>query len=278
MQQESAGRTMLKLFSALMTFLAFCQIAQAQPVDDPVKPWIMPFDIGREFQEDPKVDQPTQQQVYEFAWQSFIALNWPYLSSNNSGNPGQRGQPDRHADPVPIFTTPTSTQSPLVVWETYMVPPDVFVEPEGWDVVWGPPDFLSLDDPLVDLQPPDYNGQFAGGINQPYTHANVPTGPVVDQNKEYLRYQVTLNQSYFNYFSTFKYYDGYEQEKAVAKFLENAWNPDGTPPCDLTCFQAVPSGTEDYLQGQPEYARQGMVEVKAAWRVLPEGRTFRARS
>jgi hypothetical protein len=253
---------------SLVSALAFSALAFAQPVEDPGKPWIMPFDIGQEFQDDPIVDQPTQEQVYEFAWQSFIALNWPYLATNNSGNPGKRGQPDSNAGPIPIFTTPTSTQSPLVVWETYMVPSDVFVDPEGWDVVWSVPEFASFDDPLVELQPPTYNGLFAPGINQPYTHANVPTGPVVDQNREYLRYQVTLGQSFFSYLATFKYYDGYQQELAVKKFLDNAWNPDDTPPCDTTCFQAVPTGNEEYLQQLPEYARQGLVEVKAAWRVL----------
>ncbi|HMB60662.1 MAG TPA: hypothetical protein VKN35_12180 [Xanthomonadales bacterium] len=266
---KTAGLISFMFVFILVVSPGFIQPAHAQPVTDPVKPWIMPFDIGQEFQDDPIVEQPTQEQVYEFAWQSFIALNWPYLVSDDSGNPGQRGQPDGNANPIPIFTTPTSTQSPIVVWETYMVPPDVFVEPIGWDVVWSTPDFFDVESQLQSLRPPGYNGNFAPGINQPYTHANVPTGPVVDQNKEYLRYQVTLNQSYFNYISTFKYYDGYQQEIAVKKFLDNAWNPGGAPPCDDTsCFQAVPKGTEDYLQGQPDYARQGMVEIKAAWRVL----------
>ena len=220
----------------------------------------------------PSFSKPTQEQVYEFAWDSFIALNWPYLVSKHRGGLGLRGQPDTSASGVPIFTNNSSNTSPFAVWETYMTPGDVFIDnpdPNNYPVVWSTPNFLDIDNGLRELQPPNYNGQFAPGINQPYTHANVPTGPVVDQNKNYLRYEVTMNQTYFDYVAAFKYFSANVQTRVIQNYIDYAW-ANGTPPPggDTDYFQPLPVGAESYVLAQPPYAQQGMTEVKAAWKIL----------
>jgi hypothetical protein len=237
------------------------------------EPWLIPFDIGQKRRTDPVVLQPTQEQIYEFAWDSFIALNWPYLVKTQRGGLGLRGQPDTRARGVPIFSpnNPSNT-SPFVVWETYMNPGDMFIDnpdPDNYPVIWSTPNFLDIESRLRELQPPSYNGQFAPGINQPYTHANVPTGPVVDQNKNYLRYEVTMNQTYFSYVATFKYFSADVQKRVVQNYIDYAWaHNEPPPPGNPDYFQPLPVGTESYVLAQPNYAQQGLIEVKAAWKVL----------
>src|SRR5262245_43264375 len=64
---------------------------------------------------------PTQTDASEFAWQSFVALNWPALA-------GSRGV----ADPNKIIGEPGP-----VVWETWKAPEEIFYpdgrKPPGWE-------------------------------------------------------------------------------------------------------------------------------------------------
>jgi len=235
----------------------------------PDEPWLMPFDVLQKHRPDvdnPIVPIPTQEEIYDFAWQSFIALNWPYKRD------GKRGRPDRSGKLAPIRNN--GKPHPPVVWETYMAPGTVFTDPEGWDVKWSTPDFENDRTGLRLLEPPTYNGIFAPGINQPYTHANVPTGPVIDQNRNYLRYEVTLNQSFFTYIKQFSYYDADIQKRAVGDYVDFAWTR-GTAPTPVSgphqkakYFQPLPTGLEFYVDDLRDFAQQGIVEVKAAWKIL----------
>ncbi|MGB5833780.1 MAG: hypothetical protein WBG92_17550 [Thiohalocapsa sp.] len=262
-------RCLLARYVTVTTILPLSLLSAAEAIGSTRPPWLMPFDVGQDYR--PPIDQPvvlnpSQKQIYEFAWDSFIALNWPY----DVGGP--RGKPDGSGSLAPIVND--TRQPPVVVWETYMAPSDVFVDPDDWDVIWTSPEFIPLDTGFRRLEPPSYNGRFAPGINQPYTHANVPTGPVVDQHKEYLRYEVTLNQSYFSYIKEFRYYNAHIQSCAVKAYLDYAWqheaapDPIAAPTSDSQYFQPLPTGLEFYLDGLPDYAQQGLVEVKAAWKVL----------
>ncbi|MFC6979935.1 hypothetical protein [Microbulbifer taiwanensis] len=262
----------LRVMAALVAVWLPLPGAGAYPLLPP-QPWIMPFDVNQRFRpEQVPVDtpeDPTQFQVYDFAWQTFIALNWPYKTG------GQRGEPDPGLPLAPISNRFEPDR--VVVWETYMSPETVFVHPSQWPVEWGLPDFVGLQ---RESRPPCYTPgyaygvPFAPGINQPYTDANVPTGPVVDQNGEYLRVEVTLSQPYFSYISQFGYFDADTQLQAVRKYIgyanrNNAAPPPATSPGDnASRFQPLPTGLEFYLDSLPPYAQQGMTEVKAAWKVL----------
>jgi hypothetical protein len=236
-----------------------------------IDPYLMPFDAGRRTIADPSV-LPSQDDMHRFAWDSFIALNWQYLDG------GLRGQPDPNAPLLPIISgNPPTDPSPFVVWETYFAPPQVFIEdpdPNNYPVTWGQATFLDASSGMRQLFPPNYGPTefFAPGINQPYTHANVPTGPLTDQNLDYLRYEVTMGQSYFEYVRTFKYFSANVQTTAVQNFINFAWAnlaPPPNDPVDPFYFQEVPTGVESYVP-TTDYAQQGLVEVKAAWRVLTD--------
>ncbi|MFV8782542.1 hypothetical protein ACNKU7_08985 [Microbulbifer sp. SA54] len=236
-------------------------------------PWLLPFDLNHPgYPADPDNYQtpPAQQQdTYDFAWQSFIALNWPW----KEGGPG--GQPDPGAKLAGIANN--ATPHPIVVWESYMQPETAFTPPQYWPVNWGNPEFAELQ---RQPSPPCYSNSyvygrpFAAGINQPYTNSNVPTGPLVDQNKEFVRVEVLLSQPYFRYIKQFKYYDADNQILAVNNFIEYANEheaapiPARNPYDDSSKFQPLPTGLEFYLRDLPLYARQGITEVKAAWKVL----------
>lgn len=245
----------------------------------------MPFDVGRKYETDPALLQPTQEQMYEFAWESFIALNWPYLVG------GRGGQPDSSATVIPIQDGDPDGPSPMVVWETYSVPGVPFPDNPDPDnlPLWPSPAETDVINGIRKLLPPSYHSGrslnqsprpatplFFPGINQPYTHANVPTGPVVDQKKNYLRYEVTMNETFFNYLVHNRYFVADKQREAVENYLAWAYeNPTSSPPSSPDAvsepvspyFQSVPTGVESYVP-EEDYAKQGMVEVKAAWRVL----------
>ncbi|WP_428821347.1 hypothetical protein [Microbulbifer sp. MCCC 1A16149] len=237
------------------------------------QPWLLPFDINHPaYPADPDNYQTPpvrQQDTYDFAWQSFIALNWPW----KQGGPG--GQPDARGKLAGIANN--TAPHPIVVWESYMDPQTAFTPPKYWPVEWGNPEFSALQrlsSPPCYSDSYVYGRPFAPGINQPYTNSNVPTGPLVDQNKEFVRVEVTLSQPYFRYIKQFKYYDADNQVIAVNNFIDHANEYGQAPPPalgpsdDSDSFQPLPTGLEYYLRDLPLYARQGITEVKAAWKVL----------
>lgn len=271
-----------RLIGISLALIWTSSLLAADPIDSP---WLMPFDVGQKYQSDPVPAQPTQEQMYEFAWESFIALQWPYLIG------GKGGQPDPNAAVIPIQNGDPNDPSPMVVWETYMVPGIPFPDNPDPDnlPLWQSPDETDVTSGFKLLSAPSYHSGpgasaspapssplFFPGINQPYTHANVPTGPVVDQNKNYLRYEVTINETFFNYIVHNRYFVADIQKEAVTNYLDWAYdNPTSSPPSSpesvskpaAPYFQSVPTGVESFVP-TADYAKQGLVEVKAAWRVL----------
>ncbi|WP_284124791.1 hypothetical protein [Parerythrobacter aestuarii] len=214
---------------------------------------------------DPVLAATVQQcMFYDFMWRSFIAVNWPAVPGGN------RGQPDRGKTIFGGIGT-----LPLAVWETYKTPQQIFTSSDRWedpDVAnWGnsPTDtsraFLAFPDQLTDYRP---------DVQQPYFFGQ-STGPLIDQNGNYVRYEVAVNQAFFTYIRKFGYYNAGRQRDAVLTYIAN--------PKAADAFQRPPFGNpaqttgDGYLAGLPDYARQGMVDVKAAWKELPEGAPYNNR-
>jgi len=130
------------LLTALFSFSAALPIAVAQTISIDVSP-VVPADIpGGAVNADIN-------DAAEFAWQEFIALNWPALTTN-----GLRDAPDTNQP----FGDPDNT-GPLV-WHTYRHKAEIFPgvgDPAGYDV--NLPDFgYSTLPPVYTYMPPVGNG------------------------------------------------------------------------------------------------------------------------
>lgn len=108
----------------------------APPTFDPTSAAFLSGDIGQ--------NGPQQTDVNCFAWQSFIAFNWP-VDAAWPGTPALAGEPDRTVQLQNWGTPqdPTKTQIRPTVWETFKSVQDIFVAPgktpSGWGVSGTPP-------------------------------------------------------------------------------------------------------------------------------------------
>jgi len=207
---------------------------------------------------------PAQQSMndfYEFAWQSFVALNWPALEG------GDRGQPDTTKM---IGAKGPDGQLLPVVWSSYKLPTEVFLpnaaNPGNWNDPPPPPPTDCKNVPrgakVLRMAAKDQPGVMSD-VNQagfPQSTKLKIRGPVVDQMVHYLRYEIRLNRSEFEYFKTTQYYNRAAQITAVQNTK--------AVPQKQPIYQFPPKGKEPYVQPLPPYAQQGTIELKAAWRIL----------
>jgi hypothetical protein len=157
-----------------------------------------------------------------FSWQSFIALNWPAAAI---------GQPDTSVSIGEKQGQPT-------VWQTYKESRDIFLPGGATPPAWG-----------TDVPPPSVCGdQSLPVLSQIAKVPNVldesaepfETGPLIDQNGQYTRYEILTNEIMFNYIRQNQLYSAAGQ----AAFGGNADFPFGTD------------------------SQVGSIMLKASWKVL----------
>lgn len=172
----------------------------------------------------PPFDMASLQHDFDvFSWESFIALNWPAASvgtPDTSVNIGQRpGAP--------------------TVWQTYKESRDIFLPGGATPPPWGkdvPPPAVCGDQDLPVLS------QIAKVPNNVLDESAEPfqTGPLVDQNGQYTRFEILTNKAMFDYIDAHQLYSAAGQ----------------------TAFAAdadFPSGTDTVV---------GSIMLKASWKVL----------
>jgi hypothetical protein len=194
----------------------------------------------------------TQRQFYDFAWQTFIALNWP------SRHGGERAEPDKSRKIGD--RAPDGSLFP-VVWLGYKDPDQLFLPKGAIPAAWNtppPPPSCQQAAPgalfLHTLDKVDLSGLNQAGFYR-RQKTNKERGPVIDQALKYVLYDQRMNQSEYQYTVDNKYYLADNQCTAV-----------GSP--NSKDFHTPPDGTEPWMQRLPEWARQGSIEIKAAWRLL----------
>lgn len=137
----------------------------------------------------------TQQAVNEFAWQMFVAMNWPAL-------PDQRGV----ADASRMIGQPGPT-----VWLTYKAPAEVFVPPgstpAGWDVpAQQPPGCSDASGHVLvmDSKASDFLESRFQAVG----------GTLTDQQRRLARYEIRFDKTSFDYIVGGKLYDATVQSQA----------------------------------------------------------------
>jgi len=234
-------------------------------------------------------DNSLQKTLAIFAWQEFIALNWP--SSYNSDT-HERGKPDT-SKTVKAFLNPTPDQ-PLV-WQTYMhrveVFPDTFTtynpnfdRPPHYSYnIPGQASIQKLGDPSA---PPLHQvanvfnnldevteinlctlflegDSLAPGANQ-HRGAAIPSG--LPGAPRRVIYEAKANREMFDYVVKRKLYDPSVRTSLIAYTKEKISNVNpedtlgGLYPCGNDSIICFPHG----IQGGSE----GSIEIKAAWRQL----------
>lgn len=181
----------------------------------------------------PGVDSATTARPFfdYFSWQSFVALNWPAAT-------GPDGRPIRGV-PSSESTANISSAGPRV-WESYKTDWELFRPDGAAPTVWSSYDLpVGATNPCGNVGDSKMLGMFTkmdsiiDGINQAFT------GPLVDQNRNYVRYEIHVNQPF------------YDRVVSTRWYLASMQSKDPTRPNEFP---------------------DGVIEIKAAWKELVEGK------
>lgn len=138
----------------------------------------------------------TQAAWQDFAYRTFIALNWPALLQERGAVDGGKSLGATGEDHLPLSA----------VWQSYKSPEEIFlndgVKPQDWNA--SPPNSACASSEVT---------KTLHHINQPAFFGR-PRGALVDRNKEYVYYETFINKEEFDYIMKHKYYDSREQKKA----------------------------------------------------------------
>lgn len=199
------------------------EVAQ-EPAAAPAK--AKPFELPEKSYQIPTDPSPILEQVTanEFAWQSFIAVNWPAATGEGT----ERGKPDTQR--------PFGAPGP-VVWETYKNVMDVFLEDGAKPLPWNADGVPHAKDaaarvmPRVSKSKPDAHkighlldlvqsqrqtqpgvSEFKSGISE--AQPSVASW-LVAQNQTLTRFEVFINKTVFDYVYENGFYDAKNQVNAV---------------------------------------------------------------
>jgi hypothetical protein len=153
---------------------------------------------------DLETEQPTQTDVDDFAWRSFVALNWP-ASELEPGKPDRK----RHI----------GESAKAIVWETWKSPEQVFLpggkRPAGWDEAAG--ELSSKCSSIGEDSSPKLLVRSAKAGDQVLLHVRAKQavgGTLTDQHGNLARYEIRFNKPEFDYIVGRGLYNYQQQEKA----------------------------------------------------------------
>jgi len=194
--------------------------------------WQVPVEVA-------DTPNPAQTDYYTLGWQSFIGLNWPTDSA-------YRGEPDTTKT---IGAADAAGNQLPTVWESWKEQFDVFLpnglKPAPWTFMPG------AKNPMKILR------MFAKSDGAKVFEAfNEATGqPLIDQDSQFVRYEVRVDESEFTYFLNNGYYNADSQKIAVSNGK----------------FVGFPKGGDPLSNSMPVWAQYGATEAKASWRIFKPG-------
>lgn len=177
----------------------------------------------------PSTDNVTNRTAFdEFSWQTFIALSWPVKE-------GDAGVP-LNPDDASTFLSMKNTTA--VVWTSYKNQWDLFNQGNNVPSAWGDPnDPIGVCGTSVKH---NFLSSMAGELNESFSV------PLVDQNKNYVYFEIRYNKVQYNFVRDNGLYDN--------KKLQDYQNShDGQV--------QMPISTE---------TGEGSIMVKAAWKILED--------
>jgi hypothetical protein len=167
------------------------------------------------------------------SWQMFIALNWPAAS-------GQRGVPDT-AKTIADRTSPR-------VWETWKSVEEVFMADGKADGTppkdWSQPETTTLCANAAELG--SAPTKLLADLNQGDDNGGV-VGPLVAQNRTYVRYEIRMNKVEFDQIVGKKFYlrDNLPVKDETGAAAELPLFPDGTTNIKAAWREARPGESTD---------------------------------
>lgn len=213
------------------------QVLTATPPADPDVVISTNIPLGITVTKTPPTLESLQHDFDVFSWKTFVALNW---SANADGTP--------NGD-----VTFGDDESGLTVWQAWKSSREIFLpngqEPNAWGEVENIPivcDSISqedLDKGIITLTQVGKTPNVLDESGEPFQ-----TGPLIDQNGNYTRYEILTNKSMFDYIVDNELYNQ-EGQKA---FKNDADFPFSAP-------------TDSVNVAQPNSPQVGAIMVKAAW-------------
>lgn len=174
----------------------------------------------------------TQKQFDLFSWGTFIALNWP---ADKDGKPFGDSIGKHHEKPR--------------VWERYLSPTQIFKQDGSAPDAWGTPEHKHEDGAekrVLSSISKHTKTHVLDEVNEAFFDNETPLPPIVDLNKEYVRYEIRINEAEYKYINDNKLYN-VEGQDAFIKAGNSVSFPSGQ------------SGTSPV---------QGAMELKVAWKKL----------
>jgi len=182
----------------------------------------VPFDLEPVNLPDPKSLNNLQRAFDILSWRTFIALDWP---ADRQGNPDRRHLIGRPARPA--------------VWEAWKQNYEVFRADGGTPTAWGAPHDLPADFSPEARAEARHVGKSVFEFEQP-----LESGPLVDRDGRYVRYEILLNRDLFDYVVS-----------------NNLYTPEGQERFTQSSHVVLPCGNI------PKQV-VGAIVVKPAWKVL----------
>ncbi|MCC9622556.1 hypothetical protein LPB41_12710 [Thalassospira sp. MA62] len=227
----------------------------------------------------------SQDDVNCYAWQMFVALNWP-VNNGWPANPALAGEPDRTAT-LSQWGVPSDPTKPLdttTVWGSFKNPVDIFrpyaAKPTDWGVPTPKPSgckassadgLLSTAMPIHVLQSTskdnDHDGHMKGTSladddgRLPFSIMQATGGWLTDQDKNLVYYEQKVGKAEFDYIVENGLYDAKTQRAVATNTVPGKDYPSGLD---------LPSGAALYTKPTKIQPQEdlGTFELKASWRIL----------
>ncbi len=212
----------------------------------------------------------SQDELFKFAWEQFVALNWPV---EDPSVPGNRATPS--SDTSATFTSITADNTPTVVWHTYVSKAEAFgpATESGMLPDWselGLPSYSYEDQPTVEsgVNYQLYNNLDENNeIGEAFVWGGAGHGNTTGGNQ--VLYEAKFNKTEYNYI---------RRNQLNSSDNRKTWINNSKKDANLTTYggtcKTFAAAKEEIICfpcTEGKQSDEGVIEIKAAWRELVDG-------